>query len=416
MLIILSFITENNCIIFVRVIKHFLLIKNMGKKVGVTLKIIAAFLAVNVLGLFFSVQINTSTYYNSNFNDHSTFFSETYKNHKEFGDVPLTKIRMLASHDSCSDKLSYLSRINPNQEDHIGNQKWIDYLAKGVAIRLGKAQNDDIYNQLVAGVRFIDLRVTYVDGVFYTCHGYLSEPLEDATKLILKFLDEHPGEFVVYSIMYYYPGNSNWLGLENFLRSVKYNGKCIFDYDRNLDIDESKTTTFKDLTYNNITNNGKDAGTVVCARNYNLIPVKDDDRCIFLNHGHEEDGIRGKTLGFATNSMNSELVCKNTVEFVDYLDKLDESTKKEYFIINETETRPNTSEIWEVYNAWSLLNKAYDHNMYMINQKIIDIDTMIDKMPIYMCDFSTCNENGFNDFIIGKLQEKNNSLTKETIK
>ncbi len=66
--------------------------------------------------------------------------------------------------------------------------------AKRVSHKFGKTQNQNIYNQLEQGIRFIDLRVVYsVDG-FYIQHGLLGPRMEDVFSQISDFMKTSAGE------------------------------------------------------------------------------------------------------------------------------------------------------------------------------------------------------------------------------
>lgn len=318
-------------------------------------------------------------------NDNSHFFREIYAENNDFKDVSLTEISMLGSHDALSNDINFISKSNTN-EDNITNNDFVRIIAKGLMLRLAIAQEDDIYTQLKAGVRYVDTRITYIDGEYYNCHGLLSGLFKDNILKILKFLDENPGEFVLMHIVHYYEGESNWTNLKEFIGSVKYNNKSLLDYQNFSD----EINNFKDLNYGNLTNNGADAGVVIFSDEETSDPffnkfgrnIYSDwhNRVSFdlMKEGINNASTRGAELG------------------------------SDYIRINQAQQTPNSTEPITFVTSWSLLNLAKHHNYKVL--KLDNIDTILNNLPIYMCDYSTTNYNNFNADIIEKLKERNINL------
>ena len=89
----------------------------------------------------------------------------------------IVDIALLGSHDSFSDGIKYSSKSNTN-EGGITNNKIVSTVAKGLVVKMSKAQVCSAKEQLYAGIRYFDVRITKIDGIYYTCHGYLSNKLE----------------------------------------------------------------------------------------------------------------------------------------------------------------------------------------------------------------------------------------------
>ncbi len=61
-------------------------------------------------------------------------------------------------------------------------------------------QDKDIFNQLMGGMRYLDLLVCYQDGTFYTSNYYLTSQLTKIDKQIDKFLHDYPYEIVIINL------------------------------------------------------------------------------------------------------------------------------------------------------------------------------------------------------------------------
>lgn len=57
-------------------------------------------------------------------------------------------------------------------------------------------QEQDFFTQLCDGIRYLDLRICSVDGVYRTCHSLLGNPIKTLLADIKRFLDQHTGELV----------------------------------------------------------------------------------------------------------------------------------------------------------------------------------------------------------------------------
>ena len=115
----------------------------------------------------------------------------------------LVDIAMLGAHDAFSSDIKMSSKPNVN-EDGIANNKLVNTFAKGLVVRMSKAQIASPKEMLYAGVRYFDARITKIDDIYYTCHGYLSNKLEEYVRPIVEFLKDHPTEFIIFDIQYFY--------------------------------------------------------------------------------------------------------------------------------------------------------------------------------------------------------------------
>lgn len=357
-------------------------------KLGKILKNIALISLSMVLGAFLVLtQFGVPTFKASGYEDHSHYLREIVNEKPSFANTPLTEISLLGSHDALSDEIDMWSKPN-SSEDNLVNNPWLRIFGKGAIVRYSRAQNDSIYHQLQAGVRYMDIRVTNIDGVFYNSHGLVSSTFRDNLSKILRFLDENPGEFVLMQICKYYKGNATDQELYQMMESVYYKEKNIFDYIHY----ENNVHEFKDLTYNILTNNGNDAGVVLFASSsqVNMAPFNQFNMSHCDSHWH--------------NTIDEKEMTREMVEY----SVIGKTLGTDYLRINQAQQTPNTNEIWETFLGWSLLSMAEYHNHNVVNRE--DIMDILDGLPIYMCDFSTCNTRGFNTKIISLMRQRNLSL------
>ncbi len=350
-------------------------------------RIIFSVLGVILLLVLFFAQSPVCTVWTYQVNDNSKFLRDCVTQNENLKDKPITEISILGSHDALSNDISYASKQNSSEDNVMVNNPFIRILAKGAVVRLAKAQQHNIYDQLKAGVRYIDARITYVDGVYYTSHGLISNTLEYNMNLILKFLAENPGEYVLFNINNYYPSTSNFSNLMDYISSIKYEGKNLFDYVNY----SSEFTHFYEVTYNNATNNGTEAGVICFSDQDNLIyPFNQFSTSEIRDVWHEEGNFK---------TINEKI--KKEAEYCKTLDNT-------YLKINQTQMTPNFSQPLSIFLDYSLLHAAKYHNADLINLK--EIDEIVDAMPIFMADFVTSNYKDFNKTIVSKLYSRNIKL------
>lgn len=357
----------------------------MKKSSIITLSICIPILTM-LTGLFVITENTVCTLSNPSISDHSHFLRESNESNPSFGTIPLTEISMLGSHDALSDDIHYWSTPN-SSEDNMVNSLGLRLVAKGLMVRLAKAQQHNIYDQLVAGVRYIDARITYVDGEYYTSHGLISNTLEHNLSLILKFLHENPGEFVLFDINNYYPGTSTFQELVEYISTIKYEGKNLYDY---VNYDEG-ITQFKNLNYNNITNNGNGAGVVL---------FSDQGNRTGLFNQLDISKVRSKWHNKSSNEEINILIREEATYSA--------SLGEDYLRINQAQQTPSPKEVWSTFVNWSLLHAAKIHNTDLLNKPYIN--EVIDGMPIYMCDFVTSDYDNFNNRIIDLMLTRNKNL------
>ncbi len=84
-----------------------------------------------------------------------------------------------------------------------------------------QTQSMSIYNQLMLGVRFLDLRICMYDGVYYCSHSYMCGPLENYLYQINKFIDENPGEVIIVGYKPDYPHRNSITDPDDLHRFIR---------------------------------------------------------------------------------------------------------------------------------------------------------------------------------------------------
>jgi hypothetical protein len=105
-------------------------------------------------------------------------------------------IYLVGTHDSTCYKLNYSPCTDvfkglPSLYQFIGS------LFPCIVNKFTQTQNLTIYEQLCLGVRFLDFRICFYNGVYYCSHTYMCGPLEDFLKQINKFTNENPDEIII---------------------------------------------------------------------------------------------------------------------------------------------------------------------------------------------------------------------------
>jgi hypothetical protein len=301
-------------------------------------------------------------------------------------EAPITKIALLGAHDSLSYDINYYSQPN-SSEDTISNNKFVYNTCRGFIARYSKTQMEDVYTQLCAGVRYIDARITNIGGVFYTSHGVVSGTLEKSLLQILKFLDENPGEYILFHIVHFYPGQSSWAELDEYISSVKYNDKSLFDY---VNYDAENTQTIGQVTYNLMTENGTKAGVMMFGSH--------------TNNGGEFDKFYKLTKYVSSpwfNNTNSKVQINAIAE---QYEKAKEYSD-DYLCIMQTQVSPNFDSPFSTLFGWSVSDMNAKHNSKVVSDE--RFSKWLSAMPIYLCDYSTASYKDFNKTAIAKIVEYN---------
>lgn len=356
-------------------------------------KIISSLLMFILLSNFFCYAQTKSVI------SHSHVLKTAYQENPAFGNSKIYDIALLGSHDALSDKINANSKndYNTNVPDLCGLEDV--NVVKEVAANYAKAQCDSLYTQLEGGVRYIDARITCVDGTFYTMHSLLSGRLEDYLKELLMFLIENPGEFVVFDIASYNDHEKTQNQLAEYMATVKVKANnreySIYDF---INYDTSKN--FADVTYNDVTKNGTAAGIIIVSNTFQSSPTATNKVTnISLRDFFK---YKAKYADWYNDPSSSSLISK-----IDDLVLKYEKSGCVGFKCNQVQTSPNAKSI-ALSLTGSLLESAKTHNAAVLDNS--HFDYWLSVLPVMWFDNVTSNYGNFNSRINEKILNYNLSL------
>jgi len=149
------------------------------------------------------------------------FYKGQYKSwmsdmQKYIGNIPLQNIVMPGTHDSLTQDISAVSAIAPNSEETIAKiakvlKYYPEYVFKSVVAAWAKAQTKTAGQQLLDGIRYLDLRVCKdksapkgSEKMLQTCHTLFSGGIGSALREISAFLDSNKKEIVILDFNHLY--------------------------------------------------------------------------------------------------------------------------------------------------------------------------------------------------------------------
>ena len=364
--------------------------KKMNKGLKIFLISLASVFAAAFVFFVFLAQASFSFIKSKNPNvTNANYFRDIVEKNPNLKDMPITKIAIMGAHDSLSYDINYKSKPNSSQDTYSNNPVLYN-TCRGFIARYSKTQMDDVYTQLECGVRYIDARVTYIDGIYYTSHGLVSGTLEKSLLQILKFLDENPGEYIFFHIVYYYPGSSSWSDLDSYISTIKYNEKSLYDY---VNYDTENKTTIGQVTYNDMTAGGTKAGVMIFGSH---------------NETSSENYKYFRLTKFVVSCWQNKADSKRMVPAIVDRCKANEGHSDDYLFIIQTQLTPSFKYWFETACGWSVSDMNAKNNAKIIKNE--NFTEWISVMPVYLCDYSTTNYKNFNKTAMEKLKEYNLSL------
>ncbi|KAG6455101.1 PI-PLC X domain-containing protein 3 isoform X2 [Manduca sexta] len=118
-------------------------------------------------------------------------------------DVPLIYLAIPGSHDSMTYGITRSSGLAPDAEPILHR---LYPLFRGTILRWTITQAIDTWQQLLIGIRYLDLRLATKEGEenFYFTHGVYADEITKALKQVKDFVDTHPGEVVILDCQHFY--------------------------------------------------------------------------------------------------------------------------------------------------------------------------------------------------------------------
>jgi hypothetical protein len=146
------------------------------------------------------------------------------------GDMPLCRIALPGTHDSGTYAMTTASALDPYNEgararvvesaERVAQQRGTD--ARPLIVQWSKAQDLSIGDQLNAGIRYLDLRVSLVDSTYVLGHVLVCGTLDDALQQILLFTQRYPSELIIVDVNHLYGMEStdSKVALINFIAGI----------------------------------------------------------------------------------------------------------------------------------------------------------------------------------------------------
>lgn len=312
-------------------------------------------------------------------------------------DTKLIDIKMLGAHDAFSSKTSYSSSVDKalvKSKDTTASlaSSPVNFLYKGIFIRLMKAQQSNATTLLKQGVRYLDVRLTYnVDKEdWYTTHTFLSDNAKEAFNEVNLFLEANKKEIIIFDIQHVYDertddGKAN----ENSYKEVK---QLLIDtnlYEKAVDF---TNTSLNEMTYGKALEDSS-SGKVVLIMKNNLLDGKilDYNTSIRSNWANTIDD--DTLINFIEKEVN------------DIKDDIAEMSKFRVMQAQKTAQISSLNGIYQTIMSYSLLSMARkSNNMVLNNEKF---DEYIEVLPIFMVDYSDTNHGNFNDLVMDKIIDSN---------
>lgn len=119
--------------------------------------------------------------------------------------LPLIYLAIPGSHDSFTSNITNASDVSLDSERILQDLRWIVCL-KVIMANWTKTQNYVVNDQLKAGIRYFDLRISTKrgDDTLYFCHGLYSCEVQPVLKDIAAFLETHNQEVVILDCQHFY--------------------------------------------------------------------------------------------------------------------------------------------------------------------------------------------------------------------
>ncbi len=318
----------------------------------------------------------------------------------ENGSARVVDIAMLGAHDAFSHLIKTDSPVDPGEaEDSLLRNETLGKFADGVFVRLAKAQKSGAEALLEAGVRYFDVRLSYHDDDWYTKHGLISGKLSSYLDEIIPFLHDNPGEFIIFDMQHvYFTDAVSYDDLFTYLETYEVEGTTLLDFIHY----DPLSVALGDLTYDQVTASGQEAGLVVLA--------KTDADAGLPYHYERGNGdtevINIRSLWHETSDTDT-LLTGIRAEY-DYLDST--VIFDDILRVNQAQKTGALagSDLWDTILGWSLLDMANHSNDTLVHES--DFSAWLEAMPIFMVDFANSAKGDFNPLANQAIIAYNQSL------
>lgn len=302
-------------------------------------------------------------------------------------------IAMLGAHDAFTADIGLTSPTDPLSAAGI-QTGFTGALIKGFSVKQAKTQVSDAETLLKAGVRYFDIRLSYLEKeeAWYTSHGIFSSPFIDTLIQIESFLEEHPGEFLILDIQHVYLGDKTE---EEAFTEIKTLFETSGIYDRAY---PEGIKSLSAIRYDDMTSLGNGAGVLVFTKLTTADPAfwsyGASIRSAWANTDSYEEAfafLEDEVMKIAGGTALTGNQMSNNPEAVDAREGLR--------VMQGVLTMQMSGDgIVNALLEWSLLSRAREFNATLIEQE--DFDSWLPSMPIVMVDYADTNYKDFLDQIM----------------
>ncbi|GHT71644.1 hypothetical protein FACS1894110_25040 [Spirochaetia bacterium] len=330
-------------------------------------------------------------------------------------------LALLASHDSFSNRIKWSSADDPWEvaKGAFQTKPGLRQLFWGISRRFTRAQNLDAYDQLRAGARYIDVRISWHEGDYYTKHGFISAPFKIQLEQMLQFLAENPGEVVVLNFhQLNLLSQKTFVEFLNYVDGVKFEGRSLFDYIPYKTAGEGAAEVWE-LRYNTLTDRGAKSGIVMlfCSDETPDAAASAEGLANKIYSYYDEtDPVNADRSDYTAirmlwhESNSSDEIFKGIINEEAYI-KANWDKYSKMFRVNQTQKTKKLGGAGEIFRTsvgWSLLDFAEDFNYKLPDQK--GFAERFAVMPIFQVDFINASKGDFNNRINAAIRAYNNSM------
>ena len=308
--------------------------------------------------------------------DYSGWMQTTLDNSQRVVDVA-----MLGAHDAFTSEMKITSRVDELSADSI-MQGVPGFFLKGFIYRQSVTQVVGATDLLFAGVRYLDIRLTYDEGEWYTKHNYIASDFIPILSEIKDFLETFPGEFLILDFQHIHGLDySSQTDYDVFYQMLEDSGILDYTYE---------VTNLSDLTYGQLTANGTEAKAI-------LISKFEDSQGKIMYYN---DSMRSE---WANSDDFDQIMTflENEAETVLDLNLLDR-----FRVMQAVSTmQMNPAGIIKALGSWSLINRADSFNYDLLNYD--DLGIILESLPILMVDYANDSNHGINDALMQIIMDFN---------
>lgn len=300
------------------------------------------------------------------------------------GETLVTEIAMLGAHDAFSSNIGLSSKADPGENGIVKNGT-VNSFFKGGIVRVTKAQNDNATVLLNRGVRYFDVRISYVNGEWMTKHGLLDTKLSVYIGEIYTFLKDKPDEFIIFDVQHIYLGDQSISEFLTYLASLTL-------VEGNLRLNDfihySRSTPIAELEYADV--RGHSSGGIIILLNDDGSATF-EQQGLFFARGDGENNVEAIRSKWHNQTSLTGLKAGISAEYTSLM----EENVLPYFRVNQAQLTPDyLSDPLGTISGWSLLNIGEKSNKALVSDPMFS--AWLEVMPIFMVDFANSRLGSFN--------------------